>query len=270
MKFKDCAAAVTAVFSLLVLRAHAESQPQSAPSLTVEGSGFVLKLADGRELRGTELAGATVHLALGMNEPTPLKLAAIVADDKYPDILHHDFQVMDGRGGWKPACEPDANGARWGFPVMLPEGHPGREYSITITCSSGAVGKCASFGYRPWARGAQGESLLQLHAACVRMVRADYCGDGNAHTKARTTIDNYDDYGLQTRGLANDASYIFEAGWTERGAVCVHHTRWVELLSREQLLVQCPSLATIPVCDEASARALGARMFNTSRLQPAR
>lgn len=271
MKFKDCVLAATAVLSLLMFRAHAEpSRVQLAPSLTVEGSAFVLKLAEGRELRGTDLAGATVHLALGMDEVTPLKLAGIVADDEYPDILHHDFQVTDGRGGWKPACEPDAHGARWGFPVMLPEGHPGREHSITITCSSGAVGKCATFGYRPWARGSQGESLMQLHAACVRMVRADYCGDGKAHTKARTTIDSYDDNGIQTRGLANDASYVFEAGWTEQGAVCVNHTRWADLLTREQLLEQCPSLAKIPRCDEARARALGARMFNTSRLLPAR
>lgn len=270
MKFNDCALAAIAVFSLPMLRAHADSaQAPVAPSLTVEGSAFVLKLADGRELRGAELAGATVYLDLGMNEPTALKLAAIVADEKYPDILHHDFQVTDGRGGWKPACEPDASGARWGFPVVLPEGHPGREQSITVTCSSGAVGKCASFGYRPWARGAQGESLVRLHAACVRMVRADYCGDGKAHTKAGTTIDSYDDYGIQTRGLMDDASYMFEAGWTEQGAVCVHHTRWAELLSQEQLLEQCPFLTRIPVCDEAHARALGARMFNTSRRQPA-
>lgn len=266
MKFKNCALGAIAALSLLMLPAHAEStQSQPAPTLTVEGSAFVLKLADGRELRGAELAGATVYLEMGMNEATALKLAAIVADAKYPDILHHDFQVMDGRGGWKPACEPDANGGRWGFPVVLPEGHPGREYSITITCSSGAVGKCATFGYRPWARAARGENPVELHAACVRMVRADYCGDGQPYTKVGTTIDTYDDYGIQTRGLANDASYMFEAGWTERGAVCVHHTRWAELLSREQLLAQCPSLATIPVCDEASARALGARMFNTSR-----
>lgn len=272
MKFKARALGTTAVSALLLmLAAHAES-PAAAPassSLTVEGSAFVLKMADGRELRGTELAGATLHLAVGAGDAAPVKLASIVADDTYPDILHHDLQVPDGQGGWKPACEPDANGGRWGFPVVLPEGHPGRENSITITCSSGAVGKCARFGYRPWARGPQDEDLMSLHAACVRMVRADYCGNGRPHTKERTTIDTYDDHGIQTRGLADDASYVFEAGWTARGAVCVHHTRWADLLSREQLLKQCPSLAKVPVCDEARARALGARLFNTSRLLPA-
>jgi ADYC domain len=269
MKFKALALGATAVIALLMLGTRIESAGAApAPSLTVEGSAFVLEMADGRVLRGIELAGATVHLAVGADEAAPLKLASIVADDEYPDILRHDFQVPDGQGGWKPACEPDAYGERWGFPLTLPEGHPGREHSsLTLACSSGAVGKCARFGYRPWAQGPQGESLMSLHAACVRMVRADYCGNGKAHTKERTTIDTYDDHGIQQRGLADDASYRFEAGWTAQGAVCVHHTRWANLLTREQLLAQCPSLATIPVCNESTARALGARLFNTSRVQ---
>jgi hypothetical protein len=274
MKLNSFAPCATVAFALLMLvkfDAHSESSGTalSPSSLTVEGSAFVLKMADGRVLRGTELAGATVYLAVGGNEAAPLKLASIVADEDYPDILHHDFQTPDGQGGWKPACEPDASGERWGFPVALPEGHPGRDNTITLTCASGAVGKCARFGYRPWAQDPQGEDLMPLHAACVRMVRADYCGDGEAYTKNGTTIDTYDDLGIQTRGLADDARYAFEAGWTGQGAVCVNHTRWSDLLSREQLLAQCPSLAAVPVCDEASARALGARLFNNSRRLPA-
>ena len=67
-------------------------------SLTVEGSAFVLKMADGRMLRGTELAGATVYLAAGGDAVAPLKLVSIVPDDERPDILRHDFQVPDGVG----------------------------------------------------------------------------------------------------------------------------------------------------------------------------
>lgn len=261
-----------AALALLALGAHGESRGDApaTSSLTVEGSAFVLKLADGRVLRGAELAGATVYLAVGAHEVAPVKLAAIVADDEYPDLLQHDFQVQDGQGGWKPACGPNAHGERWGFPVALPEGHPGRENPITLTCVSGAVGKCARFGYRPWARGPRGEDLLPLHAACVRMARADYCGNGEPHTKEGTTIDVYDDFGIQTRGLTDDASFAFEAGWSANGAVCVSHTRWPDLLSKQQLLTQCPHLAKLPVCDETTARSLGARLFNTSRRVPAK
>lgn len=241
---------------------------QAPPSLTVEGSAFVLRLPDGRVLRGVELEGVTVYLDAGGNAAAPLKLASIMADEVYPDILLHDFQVPDDRGGWKPACEPDAYGDHRGFPVVLPADHPGRDNPITLTCVSGAVGKCARFGYRPWSQSDEGEELMPLHAACVRMVRADYCGDGQGHTKDGTAIDNYDDYGIQRRGVANDPSFVFEAGWTGQGAVCVHHTRWSDLLQREQLLEHCPALAAVVPCDESTARELGAIVFNTSQLLP--
>jgi hypothetical protein len=242
----------------------------AASSLRVEGSAFVLTTADGRVLRGAELQGATVYLAVGGDAVAPVRLTSIVVDDQHPDILRHEFSVSDEQGGWKSACEPNAYGERWGFPVSLPEGHPGREHAITLTCASGAVGKCARFGYRPWARSAEGESLAPLHAACVRMARGDYCGDGEAHTKNGTSIDIYDDLQIQTRGEANDPSYEFEAGWTPEGAVCVQHSRWSDLITLQQLKTQCPRLAAVPVCDETNARALGAKLFNRSRLLPAR
>lgn len=242
--------------------------PAAAAQLDVEGSAFVLRLADGRLLRGTELTGAVVELDLGGPEPTLLKLASIQPHPEHPDILRHDFQVPDEAGGWRPVCGAGASGARWGFPVKLPPGHPGRDRDITLTCMSGALAKCAVFGYAPWRKGPKGENLLPLHAACVHMVRADYCGDGTPYTKEGTTIDTYDDLGVQTRGLSDDDRFEFEAGWSPEGAVCVDHTRWSDLIRIEQLKAQCPRLARVPGCDEPTARALGARLFNASRRLP--
>ena len=247
----------------------AEEQP-AASSLSVEGSGFVLKLADGRVLRGTELAGATVYLAMEGNAVAPVKLASIVPDPERLDILRHDFQAQDAQGAWVPACQPNADGERWGFPVSLPEGHPGREGDITISCASGAVVKCARWGYPTWGKGPKGEDLVPLHAACVHMVRADYCGDGVAHTKDGTSIDYWDDFGMSKRGAEDDRAFVFESGWSPQGAVCVNHTRWSDLLTREDLQAQCPRLAAMPLCSEASARAAGALLFNASRLLPAK
>lgn len=248
--------------------ARPEIEP-GASTLSVEGSGFVLRIADGRVLRGTELAGAVVHVALDGGQVAPLKLASIVPDPEKPEILRHDFQTSDGQGGWKSACPPNAYGESWGFPVSLPEGHPGRDGAITVTCVSGAVGKCVRWGYPPWMKGPGGEDLAPFHAACVHMTRADYCGDDRPYTKDGTSIDNYDDLGIQNRGAAKDPSYVFEAGWSPQGAVCVAHTRWSDLVTTEQIKARCPRLAAVPVCDEASARALGAKMFNTSKLLPA-
>ena len=51
-------------------------------------------------------------------------------------------------------------------------------------------------------------------------------------------------------------------------AACVARTRWPDLISRNTLFAQCPRLSTTPVCDEATARKAGARLFNRTRIRP--
>lgn len=234
-------------------------------TISVEGSGFVLEIDDGRILRGAQLAGATIHMALPEGS-VPVRIASVVANSQHPDILQHDLQVPDGQGGWKSACSPNGAGEQWGFPVALPEAHPGRTGKITLTCVSGAIAKCARFGYRPWATGPQGEDLIPVHAACVHMVRADYCGDDQTATRDGTLIDVYDDLGIQVSDSSATGGFSFEAGWTPEGAVCVSHTRWPELLKLDELHDQCPRLAKLPDCTEAIARNSGALLFNRSRI----
>lgn len=259
---------VRALLSLCLVTTCLRSEPAPIePSLKAEGGTFVLRLADGRVLRGAELTGAIVHVGLDGGRVAPMRIASVTRDPEHPEIWRHEFETSDGHGGWKNACPPNPAGETWGLPVMLPVGHPGRDGNVTVSCISGVVAKCVRWGYPPWARGPNGEDLVAFHAACVRMARADYCGDGRPHTKQGTSIDNYDDLGIQTRGAADDATYVFEAGWSPQGAVCVAHPRWADQGSIEQIRQQCPRLAAIPHCDEASARALGARMFNYSRVQ---
>lgn len=255
--------------ALAVMVSHAVvAGPQTllSPDLAVEGSAFVLRLPEGRVLRGTQMQGAVVHLAVPGGQVGSIRLESIVPDPELPDLLRHEFRVQDAQGRWVPACTPNADGETWGFPVSLPQGHPGREGAITLTCASGAVGKCARFGYRPWAQGPGGESLMPYHAACVQMVRADYCGDGRAHTRDGTAIDLYDDLVLQRPATLRDPEYAFEAGWDPNGAVCVARTRWPDLQTREQLGRDCPRLASAQACNEDGARQAGAVVFNRSRI----
>ncbi len=245
---------------------QAEPPTVLSPDLKVEGSAFVLKLPDGRVLRGEQMQGAIVHLAIEGGAIASVKLESIKPDPENASILRHEFRVQNDKGEWIPACMPNYDGETWGFPVTLPEGHPGRMGEITLACSSDAVGKCARFGYTPWGKGPKGEDLLPYHAACVHMVPADYCGDFKPHTKNGTTIDLYDDLGIQKMGTDKDGEFAFEAGWAPTGAVCVARTRWPELQTREQLSLDCPRLGIGEGCDEATARKAGALIFNRSRL----
>jgi hypothetical protein len=106
--------------------------------------------------------------------------------------------------------------------------------------------------------------MLRLYNTCTRMVRADYCGGGDGTTRNGMSIDLYDDRSIQTPD--NDPTQEFEAGWTENGAVCVRHVRVKENTSLNALAKSCPRLREHlgSDCTEASARALGAIVFNRS------
>ena len=103
--------------------------------------------------------------------------------------------------------------------------------SFTFGCINAAIGKCALWGYKPWATADECRNqqckprpLSVWHHACVRLVRADYCGDGIPHTRSGTMIDVYDQLSIQQSG---NADWALEAEWGQKGASCINHTRWL-------------------------------------------
>ena len=116
---------------------------------------------------------------------------------------------------------------------------PAEQGAFEITCTGGAQGKCVSFGYAPWGA-PEGTPGFDLYNACVRMVRADYAGDGKGTTRDGQPIDLYDRFGIQRPD--NDPGMELEAGWGRDGAVCVRHVRVKEnvtLKALEQLSLHC-------------------------------
>ncbi len=97
------------------------------------------------------------------------------------------------------------------------------------------LAKCVRWGYKPW-KTVQGRSLRDFHQACTRMVRADYCGTGVAHTQEGTQIDVYDQLGIQKR--VNNSGMTFEAAWNPNGAVAINRTRFSKTLA--QIQQDCP------------------------------
>jgi hypothetical protein len=67
--------------------------------------------------------------------------------------------------------------------------------------------------------------LAELHQACTRMVRADYCGDGRPFTLDGRVINVYDGLGVQT----DTEQWTFEAEWSGQGAVCLSQQRVYQL-----------------------------------------
>ncbi|MCL1633346.1 ADYC domain-containing protein [Luteimonas sp. SX5] len=249
---------------LCVWLALAGAMPASAADLSVEGTGFVLH-QDGRTFKSQELMSAEIELGGGHW----LRIDAVRTDPADPDILLHSFSTRDARSGWHNPCTVDRNGKQEGFPLPGRWDDAGRFHVnsdfIAITCTDGAQAKCVRFGYKPWKTSSDGRSLVPLYEACVRMVRADYCGDGATATSDGTPVEIFDGHGVwQPDRLPG---FVFEAGWTHAGAVCVRHTRIAKNLGLDELVKRCPRLASAvgDICDEQEARRRGAVLFNASR-----
>ena len=287
------ALAVLAVLAAAVAapaRAGDEADRAASPvaSIAVEGTVLKITLADGRILASRDLIGASLLIDQG-DRLRRVRLDGIERDpdDKRRDVAPadviwlHSFAVEGPDGAWGPLCEDGPDGRRQAISVAgrfsyadgrLGAGEPG---SFELACTAGAMGKCVRFGYHPWQTrdlpqpvshhdGEPVPSQLDLFNACIRMVRADYGGDGTGTTRNGMLIDLYDDYGIQAPDL--DHRMTFEAGWTQDGAVCVNHPRVKENISLGEIAARWrrPAGRTGASCTEEAARSLGALLFNRS------
>ena len=221
----------------------------ATPHLEVDGTEFVVAWSDGRVQRSADLVGATLKLDAS-GRSVAIEISAVQEDAHAVGgrVVLHRLLVKDESGLSQPLCKPDANGRNLAFPV--PDGRGG----FDLTCTSGAVGKCIRRGYRPWDERPGGPPLKALHRACVHMTRADYGGDGDAHTRNGTRIDVQDRFGIQT--FDGDPSMVFEAAWGVDGAVCVARPRIADVVTLERLAERYPKLRAVlgkQACDEAGA-----------------
>lgn len=266
--------------ALLVFWLAVSASPGRAAELTsldIEGTQFRATMSDGRVLRSPELVGATLTVANGAGGALKIRIEAVEPDPENQEraatpsdaVLLHTFSFQTAEGDWKNLCDAGPDGRRQGFPV------PGRAKGdgtiaaaeagvFELTCTGGAQGKCVRFGYRPWETAKDGSSMRSVYNTCIRLVRADYSGDGKGTTRNGQPIDIYDTLGVQLP--ANDPGHDFEAGWSPHGAVCVRHVRVKENAGLAALEASVPRLKgrTGEICTEEYARTLGAILFNRS------
>jgi hypothetical protein len=234
----------------------------------VDGTVFRIALPDGGVLAQDQLPGTVLTLGDGTGAQRRIRIDAVEPDARDPSgetILYTLSEPDVGTGAWHNACEPDPDGRRLGFPLAgaftssgtYQPAHGG----ILITCTGGAEGKCIRFGYKPWRTTPDGVWLQPYYQACVRLVRADYGGDGTGHTSNGTPIDLFDRIGIQRDEIASGMT--LEAAFGPDGAICVAHTRLPELVSLDAVKGRYPRLAGHlgPDCSEAANALLFVRSF---------
>jgi hypothetical protein len=179
------------------------------------------------QLSGADFVGVEFVGNLGNGAPLPVRIASLsAAPAPNQDLRLYDVEYLTKEGTWRPACL-DASGApvpalpvegTWDYRRGVERGGS-KSHDVsrfTFACLGGAIAKCVLWGYRPWAT-RDGVSLAPYHQACTRMVRADYCGDGQSHTREGNRINLYDALGIQQ----DTEDWDFEAEWDEHGARCV-------------------------------------------------
>jgi hypothetical protein len=165
-------------------------------------------------------------------------------------------------------CKPRDDGSAWLIPISGRWTRDGvldrRASGATLACASGALGKCVEWGFAPW-------TDVDLFTACTRMVRADYCGDGQAHTQPgiRITFERLQD---STTKLSAPKGFRFEALWSAKGAHCISATRVPVLFSMDDVLQQCPERAAninaVSTCDGENNPSESKAMFTNYFVEP--
>jgi hypothetical protein len=220
----------------------------------------------GRALVGTQFQPAPLVNApftgmLSNGESVSLRIDAAGVLPNSGGIWAYSVAYQNQQG-WAPLCGLDGSGAPiQAIPVPGIFDHTkgtvtGGSYtpsstSFTFGCREAAIAKCIEFGYPAVAPGRQ-------FAACTRMLRADYCGDGLSWTLNGTLINFYDNIGV----AFDRASWPFEAEWSEQGARCVSATTTLRWVGASETPPPCLASKRSADCGDLSHFASGTLLMN--------
>lgn len=220
----------------------------------LDGSKLQIVDSEGVSVEDHEIKHVRLHFDLQekMNGKTKygktVKLQQVALLSPGSDVWLYDAMVKENGGAWEPLCT-DAEGG--GTEAILlgnvwdPNTGARAAYSdgaVTFACRGAALAKCVEWGYRPWATFG-GVDLGDLHQACTRMVRADYCGVGEPHTFDGTPVHVLDPLGIQDADP--NFTYAVEAEWGPEGATCLN----AEFARHPEFEIGCD----IPRCGESFA-----------------
>lgn len=225
-------------------------------SIDVVDGQLHAQLTDGMEIIHEEFENT--HWTLEIVSATEIvELTVDVSSDPSSNTPLYAFYYELGEGEERlPTCElpsegPDVTAAVYRDLHVDEDGFMSVANDVLyIGCINGAVGKASLWGYRPdygdFSDGHWGERLPAFEAA-VRMIRADYCGDGVSHTQPGTPVYVEDDVGFNI-----GSGPVSEAVWGIDGALCLDQPR-ISGSSRT-----CASGAEIPLCNPDPESVFGA------------
>jgi hypothetical protein len=217
--------------------------------LDVVGDALVLRNAAGARATGDALIGTQLVLGRGGSKLAFVTIAGRDAVDRWADGAEaaeaYALVYTDQDGIERNVCTGDDFDARSAVALVL----GGETYDLdaktakpaarwfTIGCAGSAAAKLSLLGYAPQAGG----STVAQRQATLKMITADYCGNGHSYTVNGTPITWENVSGtVQSSGAAD-----VEAVWTDKGALCLDKTR----ISGAQVACSIPSCDAFDLSD---------------------
>lgn len=198
---------------------------------------------------GSSFFGADFRLIAG-GVPLSLKVAAVDPPTAPEVFWLYLFEWDEGGGGTDPVCMP-ANGDLRAVVhenlVIDPSTGvaSARPNTVYIACKRGAAGEIAlqdlGYGFRPWELG------LDAFTGAMRMLRADYCGDGKAWTEFGQPLTYSDKWNIGA-GFQGHT----DAAWGLNGALCIGGESLRAGFTYDD--IECASGPKPPMCDDAEAK----------------
>jgi ADYC domain-containing protein len=204
-------------------------------STTLDASVFT-GTAGASTFSGEQMIGAQFHAQRGDGRPVTVRISSVRTPTAPHTAWFYYVDYLEDDGLWYPTCKTSTevlaavpvNGIwdhHWG--VAGGGAHIDDPTKFTFGCEkTGAIAKCVVDGYEPWTT-FNGVLLERHHEACVRLLRADYCGDGKSYTTNGRLLNLYDGIGVQS----DTDDWGIEAEWNADGALCVtsHHRASVDI-----------------------------------------
>lgn len=199
-----------------------------------------LDLSNGQIVRGADWVGAQIPVRDRSGNTTMARITDWAAEK---DADRFVIKLPSGA----PICGSLAGVPIWAYPIPnvydLETGRERADSSLyTLACFGGAIMECIHHGYRPWEQREEWNAdhtakkfrdLSPYHAACMAMLRGDYCGDGTTHAYSDVSVEISDNLFFNTSTVLGTSdpqagALSREAEWAADGAWCIEHTRFMQ------------------------------------------
>ncbi|HSS02560.1 MAG TPA: ADYC domain-containing protein [Kofleriaceae bacterium] len=193
----------------------------SLNGISLNGTSIAAVSTSAAPLTGASMVGSTWNATASNGSTVKLRVdKATQGTAPNADLWFYSVSYQTS-SGWSPLCGLDAantpiqavtTAGVWAATATDAARYASSTTQFTFACRAKTIAKCVEMGYKTY------KGYANQLATCVRLLRGDFCGTGTPYTVDGTTLNLFDNVGVQ----ADTEVWYPEAEWTPNGARCVN------------------------------------------------